>query len=90
MVDAIGLVVMASVPLYFILQGWFAYAWVGGWRIASLVPLVAIGPAVAFSLFALAHGSNLWPLTVILLAPLCLVYLLIVCAIRALRNRASV
>jgi hypothetical protein len=89
MVDGIGLVVMMSVPLYFILQVWFAYTWVGGWRIASLVPLVAIGPAVAFSAFALAHGSNLWPLTVILLAPLCLVYLLIVCAIRALRNRAS-
>jgi len=90
MVDGIGFLVMASVPLYFILQWWFAYTWVGGWRIASLVPLVVIGPAVAFSVFALAHGSNLWPLTVILLAPLCLVYLLIVCAIRALRNRASV
>jgi len=50
---------MASMPLYFILQGWFAYTWVGGWRIASLVPLVIIGPAVAFSAFALAHGSNL-------------------------------
>ena len=81
---------MASMPLYFILQGWFAYTWVGGWRIASLVPLVVIGPAVAFSAFALAHGSNLWPLTVILLSPLCLVYLLFVCAIRVLRNRPSV
>ena len=81
---------MASVPVYFILQGWVVYAWVGGWRIASLVPLVVIGPAVAFSAFALAHGSNLWPLTVILLSPLCLVYLLFVCAIRVLRNRASV
>jgi len=75
---------MTSVPLYFILQGWCAYTWIGGWRIASLAPLAVIGPAVAFSAFALAHGSNLWPLTVILLAPLCLIYLLIVCAIRAL------
>ena len=90
MADGIGLLVMASVPLYFILQWWFAYTWAGGWRIASLLPLVVIGPAVAFSAFALAHGSNLWPLTVILLAPLCLIYLLIVCAIRTLRNRATI
>jgi hypothetical protein len=90
MPDGLGLVAMASVPGYFILQGWVAYTWAGGWRIASLAPLIAIGPAVAFSFYALAHGSNLWPLTVVLLSPVCLVYLLILGAIRALCIRRSV
>ena len=61
----------------------------GRWRIASLVPLLFIGPAVAFSLSALSHGSNLWPLTVIFLAPLGLVYLVILCAIRTIANGSS-
>jgi hypothetical protein len=74
--------------LYLILQCWLAYSWAGRWRIASLVPLIATGPAVLFSLFALSQGSNLWPLTVIFLAPFGLIYLLIVCAIRAVADRA--
>src|SRR6516225_8815589 len=45
-------------------------------RITLLVPLVEKRTAVAISAFALAHGSNLCPLTVILLSPLFLVYLL--------------
>jgi hypothetical protein len=88
--DWLGLIVIAGVPLYFVLQSWLAYSWVGRWRIASLMPLIAIGPAIAFSLFALSHGSNLWPLTVIFLAPLGLIYLLIVCAIRAVAHRSTV
>jgi hypothetical protein len=88
MMDWLGLIVMAGVPLYLILQCWLAYSWAGRWRIASLVPLIATGPAVLFSLFALSQGSNLWPLTVIFLAPFGLIYLLIVCAIRAVADRA--
>jgi hypothetical protein len=83
MTDWLGSAVIYSVPLYFILQAWFAYSWGGGWRIASLVPLIAIGPAIAYSLLALSRGSNLWPLFVVFLAPLGLIYLLIVWVIRA-------
>ena len=87
--DWLGLMIMAGVPLYFVLQAWLAASWSGRWRVASLVPLLAIGPAVAFSLFALLHGSNLWPLTVVFLAPLGLIYLVIVCAIRTIAGRHS-
>lgn len=79
----LGLTLMAGVPLYFILQSWLAYSWAGRWRIAALVPLIAVAPAVAFSLFALSRGSNLWPVTVIFLAPLGFIYLLAACALRA-------
>jgi hypothetical protein len=85
--DWLGLIVMAGVPSYFILQCWLPYSWAGRWRLASLVPLIATGPAVLFSLFALSQGSNLWPLTVIFLAPPGLIYLLIVCAARAIADR---
>jgi hypothetical protein len=35
------------------------------------------------------HGSNLWPLTVIFLAPLGVIYLLTVCVVRAIANRRA-
>jgi hypothetical protein len=67
---------MLSVPGYFILQFWLVRSWRGGWRIAALVPLGAVIPAMIFSAFALSQGSNLWPLTVVLLAPFGFFYLL--------------
>src|SRR5690348_1018684 len=63
----IGLAVMSSVPVYFVLQASLAYAWSGGWRKAALLPLIAMVPVIAWSLRALSHASNLWPITVILL-----------------------
>jgi hypothetical protein len=75
---------MLSVPGYFILQAWLAHAWRGRWRRAALVPLILMVPAVLFALFALAQGSNLWPITVILQAPFALAYLLVVWALRAI------
>lgn len=67
--ELIGELLMLSVPGYFILQFWLAYSWKGRWWYAALIPLLAIGPAMIFSAFALSKGSNLWPLTVVLLAP---------------------
>jgi hypothetical protein len=66
---------MLSVPGYFALQAWLAHAWRGGWRIAALVPLIAMGPALLHALLALSMGSNLWPIVLILTAPLALAYL---------------
>ena len=79
----IGEVVMLSVPGYFILQAWLARSWSGHWRLAALVPLAGMVPALFFSLFALSQGSNLWPLAVIFLAPLGFAYLLVVWTLRA-------
>jgi hypothetical protein len=80
--DWLGFVVFGSVPLYFILQALLAIVWRRGWRIAALVPLAVMAPAFAFSLYALLHGSNLWPITLLLLSPLALIYLLVVGAAR--------
>jgi hypothetical protein len=61
----IGLMVMASVPAYFVLQPATVIRWRGKWRVAALAPLLVTVPALVFSLYALALDSNLWPLTLI-------------------------
>jgi hypothetical protein len=53
------------------------------------VPLIAMVPAVLFSMFALSQGSNLWPITVFLLAPLGFIYLVVVWASRAIADWAA-
>jgi hypothetical protein len=44
-----------------------------------------MGGALVFSLFALSRGSNLWPIWLILLAPLALIWL----AVLMLFNRST-
>jgi hypothetical protein len=78
----LGMAIMLLVPAYVVVQIWFAWAWVGGWRIAALVPLIAMVPAFLYSMAALSHGSNLWPIAVILLAPVGFIYLVVVGAAR--------
>lgn len=75
--NLIGLFAMISVPGYFVLQIFFALRWSGGWRIAALVPLAIMVPAVGHALFALSAGSNIWPIVLILAAPFGFVYLVI-------------
>ena len=55
----LGLVVMAGVPAYFVVQPATLWRWPGGWRIAALAPLLVTVPALVFSLFALvaAHAD---------------------------------
>lgn len=71
----LGLVVMAGVPAYLVVQPATILRWPGGWRLAALAPLLLTAPALCFSLFALYHGSNLWPLTLIFAAALGSIYL---------------
>jgi hypothetical protein len=85
----LGLAFMAGVPAYFILQLWFAWGWNGGWRTAALVPLIVVVPALMYSLFALAQGSNLWPLALIFLTPLGFIYLMIVWTVRKIADLAA-
>jgi hypothetical protein len=73
----LGYAIVLTVPAYLVLQFWLAYAWTGAWRVAALVPLVVVLPALTFSLFAFSRGSNLAPLPFFLAAPPSLVYLLI-------------
>ena len=72
----LGLAVMLAVPAYFVLQPIALARLRGGWRSASLVPLLLVVPAAAWSLHALAQGSNLWPLAFIFVAPIGSAYLM--------------
>lgn len=71
----LGLLVMLAVPGYFVLQAFTVVQFSGGWRYAALVPLLGAVPLVIYALLALAAGSNLWPLLLILLSPIGLIYL---------------
>jgi len=71
----LGMVVMAGVPAYFVIQPMSLAQWSGGWRKAALVPLLLTVPAALFSLYALGHGSNLWPITLIFTAAIGSLYL---------------
>jgi len=73
----LGLLTMASVPGYLVLQPWTLRRLVGGWRIAAGAPLLIAVPAALFCLYAFTQQSNLWPLVFILFAPLGCVYLVI-------------
>jgi hypothetical protein len=71
----LGALLMAGTPAYVLLQPLAILRWRSGWRTAALAPLLLTVPALAFSLFALTQGSNLWPLTLIFAAIIGAVYL---------------
>ena len=71
----LGMIVMLSVPAYFVAQPAALVRWPGGWRKAALAPLVLVLPALVFSLYALSHDSNLWPVTLIFAAAIGSLYL---------------
>lgn len=73
--SALTLFTFAALPLYLVLQPLAFSRLAGNWRKAALVPLLLTGPACAHAAFALAAGSNLWPIVLILVAPLAVVYL---------------
>lgn len=66
-----------SVPGYFVLQGVLYRRWRDGWRKAALLPLWGTVPIVAYTLFALFMGSNLWPLVMLFTVPLAFIYLVL-------------
>jgi hypothetical protein len=84
-----GQLIMACVPVYFVLQIWFGCAWSGRWRIAALAPLIVFVPVVVYTLLGALHGSNLWPLLLIFVSPVGVAYLLLACAARAIVNRRA-
>jgi hypothetical protein len=89
--QSLGVVIMAFTPLYFILQIWFPWAFRGRWSIAAFVPLIGFVPALIISLQALSRNSNLWPIVLILFAPLGCIYLLLLGVVRMIfrRRRAA-
>ena len=71
----LGMIVTLGVPAYFIVQPMALMRWQGRWRKWALMPLLLVIPAVAYSLFAFADGSNLWPMTLIAAAAIGMTYL---------------
>jgi hypothetical protein len=74
--DFLGLAIMLCLPGYFVLQAALPLRLRGGWRKASLVPLVGAIPALLHAMTALAAGSNIWPIVLILFSLLACVYLI--------------
>jgi hypothetical protein len=68
-------VIGLSIPGYFILQFWTWRRWAGGWWVLGLLPLIVTVPVGVYTLFALAAGSNLWPLLMIFTLPCAFAYL---------------
>ena len=80
--------IFLCVPGYFLLQAALTSCTSGRWRKASLVPAVIMVPIVAFTALAFAAQSNLWPLLLILTAPLAFLYLAALGVILLLRRLA--
>jgi uncharacterized integral membrane protein len=49
----------------------------GGWLVLALLPLLVMIPVLFVTFQALSHGSNLWPIILIFVAPALLAYLII-------------
>lgn len=81
--------IFLCVPGYFLLQAALTFWTAGGWRKASLVPAVIMVPILAYTVLAFAAQSNLWPLLLLLSAPLALLYLIFLSAILLLRRLAK-
>ncbi|WP_205480381.1 hypothetical protein [Sphingomonas arenae] len=79
-----GLAVLGSMIGYVFLQIRLPRLWDGGWRIAAVLPLVGTVGFLIWSLIALADGSNLWPLLLLLYLPVAFVYLLVLATAKAL------
>lgn len=80
--------IFLCMPGYFLLQAALTYWTSGGWRKASLAPAVIMVPILAYTVLAFAAQSNLWPLLLILTAPLAFAYLVFLTAILLLRRLA--
>ncbi len=76
-----GSIITLAVPAYLFLQLWATLRLGGGWRLASLPPLLIAIPISLWCVHALADRSNIWPLTFILFAPFGAIYLIVVLAL---------
>ena len=85
----LGMIVLALIPVYVVLQIWLGFAWHGGWRVAALVPLIVVLPALALTVYATWRGSNVAPIPFIMVSPPSLIYLLVVWVVRQLTKMSA-
>ena len=86
--DEVDLIFL-SVPGYFLLQAALTFWTRRGWRIASLVPAAAMLPILATTMIAFAAQSNLWPIPLLLAAPVAFLYLIFLCVLLLLYRLAT-
>jgi len=77
-----GLVLMGSIPAYFVLQVVLLWRLRDRWQRIAAVPLVMMVPVVAISAFGLWERATLWFIWLVFTAPLALFYLLVVMVLR--------
>ena len=90
--SGLGLLVMLagwSIPGYFILQIYLFLRSRGRWRTAVALPLLGTVPLIAYTLYALMAGSNLWPLMMLFIMPFAFVYLVAVWVAKGLWGRPA-
>jgi hypothetical protein len=73
--------IFLCVPGYFLLQAALTRGTSGWRRKATLVPAVIMVPILAYTVLAFAAQSNLWPLLMLLTAPLAFAYLVVLSVI---------
>ena len=78
-----------SIIGYLVLQLLLPIRWSGRWRIAALLPLIAFVPAIIHAGYGIATASNLWPLLLIVVAPLAFLYLLILAGLHRYAVRTA-
>jgi hypothetical protein len=71
----------AAAIVYLPLQIYTIARWKGAWRLSSLLPLVVMVPAYAVAYASLVQRSNLWPVWMILISPVAVVYQLALTAL---------
>jgi hypothetical protein len=76
--DMVAMVLMWTVPGYFIAQGWLLWSLSGGWRTAAAAPLLPMGAVLVYTVYAFLDGSNIFPLVLIFTAPMAFIYLTII------------
>lgn len=81
--------IFLCVPGYFLLQAVLTYRTAGGWRKATVAPAVIMVPILAYTVLAFAAQSNLWPLLLLLTAPLAFLYLVVLSVILLVRRLAK-
>jgi hypothetical protein len=86
--DEVDLIFL-SVPGYFLLQAALTFWTRRGWRIASLVPAAAMLPILATTIIAFAAQSNLWPIPLLLAAPVAFLYLVLLSVLLLLWRLAT-
>jgi hypothetical protein len=78
LLGALGSLIIAAVPAYFVLQVVTLRRLRGGWRRAAAIPLVPMAAVLVYTVFAFAAGSNLFPLVLIFTSVPGAIYLFVI------------